>query len=887
MSFDLEPVWPWTRLYDLLMLPPASVRFLALFAALASAAAVVTAFARARLLTWALVGSVALALLFVGRHLWSPAMADAEAAAGAGVFGFLVGAAWLLGLFLLLLAPFVLAGLSVAAYVGTRNVSRRKLATVVGLRLLAFLLALTAVARPAFTWADSESRRSVLYVLIDRSRSMTIPDEPVVSTGKTAKEDDRRSRWEQVRRCLDDSAVVLARLDEEHQIDVRFFSFDTQLRPFDPAAPGKADGTRSDYAAGLRRLFDQREASVPVRAVLLVGDGGDNVNPRTAVEQQAARWRGVPCLVHTFACGSPMTSKKQDDVALTTISTSPSPFVPIKGKLTVKVTIDARGFENRPRDVRLLLEGEDGKDQEAARLDQVILPLTVGNEVTLSTEAPAKAGEYKVRVEVDRPQEDKQEENNVIETFVTVSKEGVSVLLADRLRAGEPQAICDVLVEDPRVRVTPLWLAGGKPLPGSDVNRIFDKDEAPFDVIILGDVSLEVLRAAHPRAPERIAELVRRGTGLIVLGGLTNLGNGGWKGSALEPLLPVDLSMADQIEDKDGKPLPLPMVPTGDGLKDMRYLFALDSRKKDEEVLATWRKLSKDRDRDRWLRGATRLKPQGPAAKVLARSEEDDGKGIQQGEPLLIKGEVALDGKGPKGVTARVLVFGGDTTHRWVRSDETRQFFSRFWRQIVVWLAKQEDAEGQVWVRPDGRRIPAKSELGFLVGMRARGGGPEVRDGKFDVKVVTPEGKKIDTPPARGETENRGSFTSTQAAGVYRVVVRGEGKDPSTGAPIEGEASARVIVYDENVEMSRPAADHDFLAKLAAASGGGESRRIEELPDFLAKLAERPQERGRESMKRRPNWGTTERSPFLLAFFVAFCVVVSLEWGLRRWWGLK
>ena len=38
-----------------------------------------------------------------------------------------------------------------------------------------------------------------------------------------------------------------------------------------------------------------------------------------------------------------------------------------------------------------------------------------------------------------------------------------------------------------------------------------------------------------------------------------------------------------------------------------------------------------------------------------------------------------------------------------------------------------------------------------------------------------------------------------------------------------------MIVYDEDLELSRPAADPEFLAKLAAAGGGGEALRVEQL----------------------------------------------------------
>jgi hypothetical protein len=184
-------------------------------------------------------------------------------------------------------------------------------------------------------------------------------------------------------------------------------------------------------------------------------------------------------------------------------------------------------------------------------------------------------------------------------------------------------------------------------------------------------------------------------------------------------------------------------------------------------------------------------------------------------------------------------------------------------------------------VRPDSRRIPVRTDLGFRCGLRAKGGG-EVPGAKMEAEVITPAGDKVKVPLSRGREETRGVFRATQAPGIYKVVVRGEGKDVS-GALVRGETSARVIVYDEDVELSRPAADPTFLKKLATAGGG---KVVNSLSEFLDELAERPVTAETERRIRWPDWETRERSGFLGTFLTLFCVVVCLEWALRRWWGM-
>src|SRR5204862_7839133 len=92
-----------------------------------------------------------------------------------------------------------------------------------------------------------------------------------------------------------------------------------------------------------------------------------------------------------------------------------------------------------------------------------------GNVVLLKCTAPAKGGEYEVEVRVrdprrpdDWPGGQVSVARNKLETFLTVTKEGLSVLLVDRQRDGGPQAIYDATL-DKRIRVTPVWLRGDKP----------------------------------------------------------------------------------------------------------------------------------------------------------------------------------------------------------------------------------------------------------------------------------------------------------------------------------------------------------------------------------------------------------------------------------------
>ena len=842
----IDPVWPWSHLWSFLAPASPPVLLAALLAALvAFALPILWQLRPAGLSRRQLTAGAGLALVlllgYVVRDRWG---------SSAG----LTALPALAGLTALLLAPPALAGLSVATYLGVPGTSGRRIAAIVSLRLLAFLLALLAILRPALGFSDRNQPRTQLWLALDCSRSMTIKDE----SGK-------RSRWEHLLKSLEKAAPLLQQLRDGRQMDVRFFKFAGEVSDFDPENPGEADGKHTDYGAMLRGLLERRDGRSPMRGLLVIGDGTDH-GIGTPALAEAARWRNLPCPVSTFACGNPATSSRQNDVAITSITTRPTPFVPVKGKLTVRVTIDARGYEGTEARVRLYLEGQETKGGKSVTVDREVkaqdatLHLTTGNEVEITTNAPATPGEVKVKVVVETREPDQLPANNVIETFVTVSKEGISVLLVDKQRSHEPQRICDALSDDPRIRVTPVWLRSDRAID-EKARDLFRFDEQAYDVIILGDVTARQVRAVDPQALVKIRDRVAGGAGLLMLGGYASLGNGDWKGTEIEPLLPIDLGVGGQEES------PVRMVPTADGLRRAPYILRLDEGK---DPKAAWDRLAR-------LDGYSVLQlpnPRRGLETVLATTVT--------GEPLLVMQNYGKGGAGGK--PARTLAFGGDTTNRWERDEKSMQLHHRFWQRLVVWLARQEDAEGSVWVKPDVRRLPLRNELGFQVGLRGKGGGPDLKGGTYKVTVVAPGGVRTAVPVSRGAVEGRGVFPRTDVPGVYRIEVEGKGKDPSGGV-VSGRTSARVIVYDDDLELTRTAADHDFLRKLASA-GGGEFHRVEGLAAFLNELYERPPEQGRLKLDLWPDWRRTTRSGFLVGFFLAFVLAVSCEWVLRRRWGL-
>ena len=76
-----------------------------------------------------------------------------------------------------LLFPLFLIAATIWTYNGATGASNRRVYAVISLRLFAYLLALLALARPALGLVDHAAAQGVLFVLVDKSASMSIADE--------------------------------------------------------------------------------------------------------------------------------------------------------------------------------------------------------------------------------------------------------------------------------------------------------------------------------------------------------------------------------------------------------------------------------------------------------------------------------------------------------------------------------------------------------------------------------------------------------------------------------------------------------------------------------------------------------------------------------------
>ena len=753
------------------------------------------------------------------------------------------------------------------------QLSRRQWALLIGLRLVVVLLTLFALLRPAFVYVKVEPVAASLVMLIDSSRSMQVAD----SLGD-------KPRWEAVKKLLDSASKDLAKLSKTLSVSV--YEFDSQSRKV-PMHDGKieldatADGEESAIGAAINESLD-REANKRVLGTLLLSDGAQRaVAPRDVPPQVAARRLGaenVPIYSFTFGKSG---GRERADLSLDDLVTNETIFAQTPTEVRAQLT--ANGYANQRVKVQLLWESPDGMQVvDTALVDTGAESSAVPIALHYTPQTP---GEFKVTLRVEPREGELVTTNNEVSTFVTVRAGGINVLYlvgAKRIGGGPGQeqrfvraALShspDIVVErrlinyePPGVDITEAISGGkadGRPAvggsAGSGDQRTTARRAAGPDVVILDDVDVQGL---SPASWQAILDRVRKGMGLIMVGGFHSFGPGGFRDSTMADVLPMDFGPAQR--QGFGEPPredvqlrgPLKMRPAALGARHpiMQLEGAgVRGQRTGEDI---WAKLPP-------LDGANRIERKELKRNAQVLAEADDA----ERHPLLVAGQ---SGDG------RVLAFAGDSTWHW-QMGGFGDAHRRFWRQIVLWLAKKdEQTGGRVWIKLAGRRVVRGARVEFNVGAENAQGEP-IETAQFDIGVQTPPGRTEQVQAAKTGADWAATFRQTTKPGDYRIKV--SAKD---GGAELGTTEARFLVPNQDLELDRPAAEPGLMAQLAEStkSAGGAALAPEELPELLKRLAEKPPEMKQEVIAKVTYW---DRWPF----FLAFVGLLGTEWFLRKRWGL-
>ena len=679
-----------------------------------------------------------------------------------------------------------------------------------GLRLLALALCVFAAIRPSAMILEKQGREASILFLTDNSSSMGLGGEA-----------GGRTRIESAREALAQGFEAAQGLED---VTPKSYTFDDELHEVPPDAIPVPEGRLTATGLAMEESVGRNESTKILRVVLLA-DGATNDGPDPRAIARSFRALGIK--VDTVGFGSEAAGAGMKDVAIRDLEAGAVVYA--KTELEVFARIDALGYPGQELNVGLFEEGNASPVANA----RFKVPQD-RNEIVLRglKWRPETPGERKLTLSVEPMPGELIATNNRTSTFVTVLKGGIGVLyLAGASSPWERKFLKRALDASEKIQVTEQVFFG--PATAElDPELTFAK----YDVFILGDLPAEYLSREQIG---RIAEAVRAGAGLMMLGGRRSFGMGGWTGTEVANLLPVEIHPGDgELEPEGG----LKVIPNPLGLDSYVMRVAPTA----SETQAIW----------------ANLPPIGGLNRFQVKQAANLWALTQQGDPVV----ASIDtGRG------RTIAFGGETWPWYRASDESRRLHLNFWRNAILWLAHKEDeGDNQIRLELDRRRIALGQKLDVTATARDAKGDPipgvvyqaeVVRDGAPDAK---PEPIQLYN---QGETARASHYASGEP-GEYRVELKA-----TMGGETIGSASARFLVFDDDRELRNPAADLALLKAIAEESGG-EYLVPEQLADHIAALGDEviPEYEAVNEVRLWDNW------PFLLLF----TLVLTLEWWLRR-----
>ena len=726
---------------------------------------------------------------------------------------------------------------------------------ILALRLLALILLGITMLRPTLVYTETVKLPASLYLLVDQSESMSVKDEV-----------GGKSRFDLAKQTLLDSEKVLQKFQK--RFDVHPFRFDSTLHQLEMSRgavslPANPEGKETAIGFVLDEIY-QRAAGKRLLATILLTDGTQRArSPRDMTPRDAAvKFRDSNFPIYTIPFGKPGVADNLD-VAVKDLLAADHIFV--KNELVVSGQIRINGYLNQQIPVRLMFETSPGKMEEVAKRN--VSATEEGQLIPYRfSYIPLTTGLKKMSVEIPTLPKEVVKTNNEISSFVRVLDGGLNVLYLEGSRRREQWALRKSI--DSSVNINLAYerlpveevVAKSKTTPDQSADSMLRRETSSrssllnqdysgvkfteFTVYMIGDLDSAALKEEELQA---IADAVRNGAGLIMLGGNQSFGSGGYGQTPLGQVLPVEMRSAERhnLGDVNSPDLHwnMPMIIRPTDIAKNNPMLLLGNTP--AESMKLWLSLSS-------LAGANRLRPKGSATVLLEGPDK---------QPVLLS---QTFGNG------RVLAFAGDTTWNWWFDNETEH--KRFWRQIILWLAKMDESlQGDCWIELERPRYAVGETVKFKVLLRSEKG-VEVRSPKVSATVRFPDMHEEQITMVDENGVATGSIRNTTKTGDYTIRATA-----SSGTEMR-EATARFLMFDQDLELDNPVMDSTLLGSIATMTGGTSIP-----PESLSALLEELDKKSELLTERRETKLTLYDSwPMLITLVLVMC----LEWFLRKLFGL-
>lgn len=319
--------------------------------------------------------------------------------------------------------------------------------------------------------------------------------------------------------AFDASSIVIA---SPSSLDVSGRSLDVRMR----------DGT--DIAGALRFAASLVPPSAAARLVL-ISDGnqttGDALRDAATLARATGRL-GERARVRVDVV--PVEYDIRNEVVVESVDAPPrsAAGVPITVRVVLNATDAARGTLR-------LTDGDRVIDVDPASPgDGRPLVLSPGRHVETIEVPPGPDRVHKFRAVFEPESGDTLADNNSGGAFTITPGRG-SVLLVDGVSDADPTGPGATLADALRTSGLDVTVVPPTGIPSNLLSL------QAFDIVMLQNVPAD---AVPPGTQSLLAANVRDlGAGLVMIGGPDSFGSGGWRGTPIEPLLPVKLELPDKL----------------------------------------------------------------------------------------------------------------------------------------------------------------------------------------------------------------------------------------------------------------------------------------------------------------------------------------------------
>lgn len=708
------------------------------------------------------------------------------------------------------------------------------------LRFLAMLVLLIGWLRPAVISNREKESAGAIAVLIDRSQSMVLPSD--VSD---------RTRWE-IEREVWTAIQTSTKLKIGQTVLVPYF-YDGELAAvssddlpeltnvFDKPPAGRI----TDLGGALSKI-GRLQLDPPLRGAIVLGDGVQTLIPAPVDASLAARQMAQldqPILL--VGIGPRGEQGLIKDVAIEGIPEQMTAFV--NKELTVPLVVNAQGMQNVPIKIELTLRASGKTASKVGEREVLATKPSEKLAIEFAVKVPTE-GEYLLEATATVNAREQNKSNNQLMSFVTVREGGVRILYL----AGQPlpeQKFLRRSLEESRDFATEylLWPERDRRKWPMDLGV----DLQQFDVIIIDDIAAT---AFSDTAGQEIVARVKRGAGILFLGGYRSFDAGGYGRSPLASLIPMKLRNQAYVW---GAPKDLDLQIMGDVSLRPTLPHPITTLATEPDNTRIWRQLKP-------LQGMNRFGELSRSPGVVVLLEGPNG------EPALVTGEVG---------NGRVLAFAGDSTWRWHLAGQIKEH-QQFWRQVLLWLVRRDSLTEGFRLELDRRRWLLDEQPELMIEWF---GGSENAPMPSDIKLeLSRDGawlQNLSSTPV-SDASRKSGIAGLDKAGLYRVALT------ATSASGENfQAETAFIVRDESRELAQSGADWRMMNNIVSANkaAGGQLVLPEEIGLALDWLRNRQDATKVVTVEKR-RLGDAAWDAWL--YLALFCLLMSIEWGLRKSWQL-